>query len=37
LGDSWRDWIFAHALQAEARRAIEGASAATVGPGNPPK
>ena len=28
LGKDWRDWIIAHALQSEAKRMIEAASAA---------
>ena len=36
LGDDWRDWIIAHALQSEAKRMIEGEAAHGARPWNVP-
>jgi serine/threonine protein kinase len=36
LGRDWRGWIFAHALQSEAKRMIEGEPSPAVRPANPP-
>jgi hypothetical protein len=37
LGNDWRDWIIAHALQSEAKRLIEGGPSAAAGPANLPR
>ena len=37
LGDSWIDWIFAHALQSEAKRMIDGELSSPANPANLPR